>query len=82
MSTQEIQDYKLNWLRKRSFQVKGKVSDLEERLEWLKENLDEKTWETSVNYEAQVCAFYFEKPQDAEKFRERFLGDSRTVEVN
>lgn len=81
MSTQEIQDYKINWLRKKSFQVKGNMDDYEECTSWLKETLSEKVWETSINYENGQCAYYFENPQDAEKFRERFLGDSRTVDI-
>ena len=81
MSIQEIQDYKLNWLRKKSFQVKGKVSELEERSEWLKLNLDERVWEVSVNYKLGTCAYYFESPQGAEKYREQFLGDSRTTDL-
>lgn len=81
MSTQEIQDYKLNWLRKKTFQVKGSVSELEEHTEWLKANLDDRVWEFSVNYELGTCAYYFESPQDAEKYREQFLGDSRTTDI-
>ena len=78
---QEIQDYKLNWLRSRSFRVRLNEAD-EQCLNWLKENLDEKIWDVSVNPENSVHTFFFENAQDAEKFREAFQGDSRTVDIN
>lgn len=81
MSAQEIQDYKLNWLRNRCFRVKVHSTD-GEHYEWLQKNLDEKVWEMSVNPENNQYTFFFESPQDAERFREEFIGDSRTVDIN
>lgn len=81
MSTQEIQDYKLNWLRKKSFRVKVFASD-GEHYSWLKENIDERVWEMSVHPETKEPTFFFENATDAEKFREEFQGDSRTVDIN
>lgn len=81
MSTQEIQDYKLNWLRKKAFQVKAKFEQIEEYDAWLNENCDEREWEKAINFDQEKCTYCFEKSQTAEKFREQFLGDSRTVDI-
>jgi predicted RNA-binding protein with PIN domain len=81
MSTQEIQDYKLNWLRKKCFQVKAQYAKFEEYDTWLNDNFEEKEWEKSINQEKGEATYYFEKSQTAEKFREQFLGDSRTVDT-
>jgi hypothetical protein len=77
MSTQEIQDYKLKWLRTKCFRV-NVIETNGEHHEWLEKNLHEKTWEMSFNPDNKHHTFYFEKQQDAEKFRENFHGDSRT----
>jgi hypothetical protein len=79
--TQEIQDYKLNWLRKKSFQVKASYARVDEYDNWLSEKCDEREWEKSINPEKSEATYYFEKSQTAEKFREQFLGDSRTVDL-
>jgi hypothetical protein len=80
MSTQEIQDYKLKWLRTKCFRVKVLDANIEHQ-EWLQKNLSEKVWEVSINPDNGHHTFFFEKQQDAEKFRENFHGDSRTVDL-
>ena len=81
MSTQEIQNYKLNWLMKRCFKVKVHETT-GEHADWLKENIEEKAWDFSVNPENQEHTFFFQNAIDAGKFREEFQGESRTVDIN
>lgn len=80
MSTQEIQDYKLNWLRSRCFRVNILNSE-GEHLEWLQKNLDERVWEVSTNPETNEHTFFFENQMDSERFRENFQGESRTIDI-
>lgn len=75
MSTQEIQDYKINWLRSKCFRVNVSAVE-EEHLEWLTKNLDEKVWEKSLH------TIFFENANDASNFREHFQNDSRTVDIS
>lgn len=82
--TQEIQNYKLTWLRRQSFRVEvGDQADAEKALAWLTENVDEKSWEFSINIEKNnQHTFFFESATDASRLREELYGDSRTVDVS
>jgi len=80
MSTQEIQNYKLNWLSNKCFRVPVTSSD-GEHYQWLKENIDERVWEMSVHPKTKNPTFFFQNATDAEKFREQFRGESRTVDI-
>ena len=83
MSTQEIQDYKLNWLRKNCFRVVVKKQETKgEHLEWLRSNLNEKFWDFSFNKNTLTYTFFFESHIEATRFREEFQKDSRTVDIN
>lgn len=79
MSIQNIQDHKLQWLRNKSFRVKISTSEGQHDA-WLQENVEEKSWDKSINPVNNHCTFFFEDPADAEKFRDHFQGDSRTVD--
>lgn len=81
MSTQQINDYKLNWLRNKCFRVPVRES-AGEHVAWLEENLNERVWEMSINPDNQHHTFFFEDANDAEQFRAHFSGDSRTVDIS
>lgn len=81
MSVQEIQDYKLKWLRTKCFRVNILNSD-GEHLEWLQKNLDERVWEMSSNPDNNEHTFFFENQMDSERFRESFQGESRTTDIS
>jgi len=81
--TQEIQDYKLNWLRKSSYRVKlPKDQNSQECLAWCTDTLEEKVWDYSLNPENEQYTFFFNSPSLAERFKSTFKnGDTRTVDL-
>ena len=80
--TQEIENYRLNWLTKRVFRVRVSGGIADECFNWLDENVEEKSFTHSFDMEADVYTFMFELAADADSFREKFLGESRTVDIN
>ena len=81
--TQEIQNYKLNWLRGACFRVEVKdLSDADKAKEWLSSNVDEKSYESSINPQEGVHTFFFELAQDASRLREELYGDNRTIDLS
>ncbi len=81
MSTQEIQDYKLNWLMTQSFRVVLKDVEGPACIKWINANLDEKVWEYSIDPEDGQYTFQFEKAADAAALQEQFTNDDRTVDL-
>lgn len=79
MSIQEIENYKLKWLKSKCFRVRIDSTDGEHIL-WLEENIDRKDWDYSVNVQNSRHTFFFKNSPDADKFREAFKGESRLVD--
>jgi hypothetical protein len=81
--TQEIENYKLNWLTEKCFRVIVKdMADADKAKTWLKETLHERSYDFSFNPENSVHTFIFELAQDAKSLREELYGDDRTVDVS
>tara|TARA_Y100000389_G_C17393630_1_gene481316 strand:+ start:527 stop:772 length:246 start_codon:yes stop_codon:yes gene_type:complete len=80
--TQEITEYRLTWLTKQVFRVKVAATLEEECFAYLETELEEKSYTHSFDMESNIYTFMFEKSADAETFKEKFLGESRTTEVS
>lgn len=79
--TQEIENYRLTWLTKQVFRVKVDGSIAEECLSYLETEVEAKSYSHSFDMDGNVYTFMFEKSADAEGFKDKFLGESRTTEV-
>ena len=83
MTQQTIDEYRLKWLTKQVFRVKVRSAN-EEHFSWITDNVNEKSVTHAFNagaYDNGEYTFMFENAIDADAFREKFLGDSRTVDV-
>ncbi len=80
--TQEIENYRLTWLTKQVFRVKVSGSIAEDCFTYLETEVEEKRYTHSFDMESDVYTFMFETSADAEAFKEKFLGESRTTEVS
>lgn len=81
MTQQTIDDYRLKWLSKQVFRVKVGGALKQECFDWIEENVTERSWTHAYNVEADEYTFMFELAAHADAFREKFLGESRTVDV-
>jgi hypothetical protein len=81
MTQQTIDDYRLNWLTKQVFRVKISGARQSEFFDWIEENVTERSWTHAYNVETDEYTFMFELAAHADAFREKFLGESRTVDV-
>ena len=81
MTQQTIDDYRLKWLSKQVFRVKVGGALQQECFDWIEENVTERSWTHAYNVEADEYTFMFELAAHADAFREKFLGESRTVDV-
>ena len=81
MTQQTIDDYRLKWLTKQVFRVKVKGSDSDQYFNWIEENVTERSYTHAFDVEADEYTFMFELAAHADSFREKFCGDSRTVDI-
>lgn len=81
MIQQTIDDYRLKWLTKQVFRVKVSGGIQSECFDWIQGNVDEKSYTHALDVEADEYTFMFEIAADADSFREKFLGDSRLVDI-
>jgi len=81
MTQQTIDDYRLTWLTKQVFRVKLSGARQSEYFDWIDENVTERSYTHAYNAETNEYTFMFELAAHADAFREKFLGESRTVDM-
>jgi len=81
MTQQTIDDYRLKWLTKQVFRVKVGGAIQEQCFEWIEENVTERSFTHAYDVDADEYTFMFELAAHADAFREKFLGDTRTVDM-
>lgn len=81
MTQQTIDDYRLTWLRKQVFRVKVAGERNQQFFDWIDENVTERSYTHAYNAETDEYTFMFELAAHADAFREKFLGESRTVDI-
>lgn len=81
MTQQTIDDYRLTWLTKQVFRVKLSGARQSEYFDWIDENVTERSYTHAYNAETDEYTFMFELAAHADAFREKFLGDNRTVDI-
>jgi len=81
MTQQTIDDYRLTWLTKQVFRVKLSGARQSEYFDWIDENVTERSYTHAYNAETNEYTFMFELAAHADAFREKFLGESRTVDI-
>jgi len=81
MTQQTIDDYRLKWLTNQIFKVTVSGDIREECFDWISENVTDKSHSHAFNASTNEYIFMFELAAHAEAFREKFLGDSRTVDI-
>ena len=81
MTQQTIDDYRLTWLTKQVFRVKLSGARQSEYFDWIDENVTERSYTHAYNAETDEYTFMFELAAHADAFREKFLGEFRTVDV-